>query len=67
MKTYDHAFTIAFSIKSNHPDGDDITPQHYRHAILARLSSLVDDELLEAVGGPYDTYTLEYCQSHITT
>lgn len=59
MKTYDHAFTIAFSIKSHHPEGDDITSQQYRHAILARLASLVDDELLEAVGAPYDTFTVE--------
>lgn len=59
MNTYDHAFTIAFSIKSNHPEGDDISPQQYRHAILSRLASLVDDELLEAVGMPIDTQISE--------
>lgn len=59
MKTYDHAFTISFSIKSHHPEGDDITPQQHRHAILSRLASLIDDELLEAVGAPFDSFTVE--------
>lgn len=55
MKTYNHAFTIAFTVISDHPEGEDITPQQFRHAILDRLASLVEDELLEAVGPPYDT------------
>lgn len=59
MKTYDHAFCIAFSLRSNHPEGDDITPLQYRQAILARLAGLVDDELLEAVGMPTDSYVVE--------
>lgn len=59
MPRYDHAYTIAFSIKSHHPHGDDITPQQFRHAILARLAALVDNELLEAVGAPFDTYEEE--------
>ncbi|HEX2842066.1 hypothetical protein [Hyphomicrobium sp.] len=56
---YDHAFTIAFSITSHHKDVDDIKPQQFRNAILARLASLVDDELLEAVGFPFDTFVIE--------
>lgn len=59
MDTYNHAFDIAFSMKSNHPEGEDITPQQFRHAILARLAALVDDELMEAVGCPFDTYKEE--------
>ena len=59
MPAYDHAFTIAFSMKSNHPEAEDITPQQFRHAILARLAAVVDDELLEAVGPPFDTYQHE--------
>lgn len=56
MPRYDHAYTIAFSIKSNHPEGEDITPQQFRHAILARLATVVDDELIEAVGIPFDSH-----------
>jgi len=56
MTTYNHAFTIAFSIESKHPEGDDITPQQYRLGILARLAALPDDELFEAIGLPFDTY-----------
>lgn len=56
MKTFNHAYTIAFSIVSNHREGDDIVPQAFRHAVLNRLAALTDDELIEAVGMPFDTY-----------
>lgn len=59
MPRYNHASDIAFSLESDHPEGDDITPQQFRHAILARLAALVDDELLEAVGTPFDTHAIE--------
>lgn len=56
MHRYDHAYTIAFDITSNHPEGEDIAPQQFRHAILERLAAIVDDELIEAVGIPYDSH-----------
>lgn len=56
VKTFDHAFTIAFSLRSAAPDGSDCTPQELRHAIVTRLAALDDGELIEAVGAPYDTY-----------
>lgn len=56
MKTFDHAFSIAFSLRSAAPDGTDCTPQELRHAILSRLAALDDIELIEAVCAPYDTY-----------
>ncbi len=56
VKTFDHAFTIAFNLRSAAPDGSDSTPQELRHAIIARLAALDDGELIEAVGAPYDTY-----------
>jgi hypothetical protein len=56
MKMYNHAYSIAFSVVSKHPEGDDITPQQFRHAILKSLAALVDDELMEALGAPFDTY-----------
>lgn len=56
MTRYDHAFTIAFSLQSATSDARDVGPAAIRTAILARLASLPDDELIEAVGAPYDTY-----------
>jgi hypothetical protein len=56
---YDHAFTIAFSVRSPFENGCKVAPQEFRHAILARLAALTDDELLEAVGMPFDTYEVE--------
>lgn len=56
MTIYDHAFTIAFSLRSCCPDGRDVSPGMIRTAILTRLASVGDEELLEAVGAPFDTY-----------
>jgi len=52
---YDHAFTIAFSLKSDH-EGKDVPSSAIRNAIIQRLQALDDDELLEAVGLPFDTF-----------
>lgn len=55
-KTYDNAFTIAFSIKGcRDPEGETVTPQEFREAILYRLASINDQELIEAIGGAYDS------------
>lgn len=57
MKTYNHAFTIAFEVrKSPYPNGDDIPANEIRNALQSRLDQLPDDELLEAVGLPFDTF-----------
>ena len=59
MKRYNHAYTIAFSLESNHPTGDDVTPDIYRTALLERIKSLDEtNEWWEVVGNdmPYDTY-----------
>lgn len=58
-KIFDHAFTIAFSLRSATPDGSNCTPQKLRHAILTELAGLGDGELLEAIGHPFDTYEVE--------
>ncbi len=55
-KTYDNAFTIAFTIQGcRDPEGDTVTPQEFREAILLRLASIDDQELIEAIGGSYDS------------
>ena len=56
---YDHAFTIAFSLVSSDPSGRDVTPAQLRAAILTRLATLSDNELIEAVGAPYDSYEMD--------
>ncbi len=56
---YDHAMTIAFSLRSEHPSGEDLTPQQIRNALYQRLTRLDDDELIEATGAPFDTYEVD--------
>ena len=56
---YDHAFTIAFSLVSSDPSGCDVAPAELRTAILTRLAALADNELIEAVGAPYDSYEMD--------
>jgi hypothetical protein len=53
---HDHAFDIAFSLRSNTADGSDVTAARIRSALLERLASLTDAELLEAAGAPFDSY-----------
>lgn len=54
---YNHAFTIAFSIDHDHPEGEGISPLEFTQALLRRIHDLNEnDEWDEAVGAPYDTY-----------
>jgi hypothetical protein len=51
---YNHAFDIAFSVVSEHPD---VTAEQVREALIKRVIQAYDSgELLEAVGAPFDTY-----------
>ncbi|WP_075881831.1 hypothetical protein [Vreelandella massiliensis] len=56
MAVFNHLFSIAFSLNSYAEDGNDITPAQIRRALLERLASVDDSELLEAIGAPEDTY-----------
>ena len=59
-KQYNHAFTICFSAITSHPEAEDITQAQMADAIRARLANLIEhDELLEAVGSPFDTFEME--------
>ena len=53
---FNHACTIAFTILSEHPEGEDFPPAMIRAAIQRRMDMIPDDELIEAVGAPFDTY-----------
>lgn len=60
MPLYNHAFTIAYSLTSKHPTGDDITQDQHLRALLLRIEDLIKcNEMLEAVGMPFDTYEEE--------
>jgi len=54
---FNHAYDIAFSLVSPDPDGD-IPASELRQAILRRLNTLDDDELIEAVGAPFDSFEI---------
>lgn len=58
MKTYNHMFTVAFSIPgSTTEDGSDISNAQYLEALIKRAIDLYEhDEFEEALGGPDDTY-----------
>lgn len=55
---YDHAYDIAFSLRSCSADGSDVKARDIRSAIIERVASLTDDELLEATGAPFDSYEI---------
>lgn len=56
---YSHACTIAFEIVSKCERGEDLEGPALRVAILERLASIGDAELVEAVGLPFDTHKIE--------
>lgn len=56
-KIYNHAFTIAFSLDTDY-EGDRVPAHELIAALEDRLKDLKQnpDEIIEAVGLPYDTY-----------
>ncbi len=57
MAKFNHAFTIAFSIVSDADDGSDISPEIFEKVIIERAKSLYrEEQLIEAIGAPFDTY-----------
>ena len=59
MKKYNHAYSISFSLVNTSEDGEKTKPSEVREALLKRLASIDDNELMECVGYPYDTYEEE--------
>jgi len=53
---YNHAFTIAFEVKSSNPHGEDLTGGELREALLRRVNELSDEEFVEACDAPFDSY-----------
>jgi len=56
MNRYNHMYSIAFVVINDSEDGEATTAAEIRKGILERLANTTDDELLEAVGYPDDTY-----------
>jgi hypothetical protein len=58
-KRYSHAYTIAFTVISEH-EGEDVTVDELRFGVLNRLLDLEKHpgEIIEACGLPYDTYEI---------
>ena len=52
---YNHAFTFAFSLENSSPDGM-AHADELRSALLNKLMHISDDEIVENVGLPFDTY-----------
>lgn len=57
-KTYNHAFTIAFQLGgSTDENGEDVTQEQMAEALYKRIKDLLaNNEMLEAVGAPFDTF-----------
>ena len=59
LKKYNHAFSVAFEVESRNEEGEDITPEQYRAALIARANQLfLEGEFSEATGAPDDTYEI---------
>ena len=57
MATFNNVYTLAFAVSGeSSPEGEGTSAATLRSAIVARLEALDDDELLEAVGLPVDSY-----------
>jgi len=57
MKAFKHAFTIAFSYDSLDPGATELNESAIRDQVTIKVHELFrNDELLEAVGAPFDTY-----------
>jgi len=55
---YNSVFTLAFSVDHKNRDASDLTATDIRAAVMQRMADLdfLNDELLEAVWPPEDTY-----------
>ncbi len=58
VKTYNHAFTLAFEVPGSIcSEGEDVTVEQLVAALRKRIDALVSsDELLEAIGAPFDSF-----------
>ena len=55
---YNHAFTFAFELKSNDPEGD-VGASALRQAIIEHLAKISDEDLVTNCSAPSDTFEIE--------
>lgn len=58
MQSFTHMFDFTFEVANQPEDGEKITGSDIREALLKRVNSLSDEELVSTLGGPRDTYTI---------
>lgn len=56
---YNHMYSFTFSLVNSSANGNETTPDEVRIAIKKRLESISDNELMECIGYPDDTYKEE--------
>ena len=57
LTRHNHMFTLAFECMSFNENGDDVTPDMLRAALLKRIINLDEDQAwIEAVGAPDDSF-----------
>ena len=60
MNRYNHMVVLAFAVISNDEQGNDITEDMLRAALLTRIGDLDREQTwIEAVGAPCDTFIYE--------
>jgi len=40
IKKYSHMYDVAFEVISNHPEGEDVTPEMIKKALISRITDL---------------------------
>lgn len=53
--THNHAYEIAFEVTSADEEAEDVTPAMLRMALVKRIMSMSNTEIIAACGSPYDT------------
>ena len=57
--TYDHAYTIAFSVKTTNNE-EEVTVEEYKAALMQRIADLENhNEWVGVLDFPYDSYVIE--------
>lgn len=56
MPRYNHMFDVAFSLDSDHPEADDVTPAMLRAALVSRINDLDEHAEWMHACGLCDTY-----------
>lgn len=61
MELYDHAYSFGLEVISSDERGEDVTGADLRRALLARLATMTDEEVVQACDGgqPFDSHEID--------